>query len=77
MQKLPKNKVGQVMLENDDFSDYGYNISDNEENNDVENGCVDLIDNDMVESDNILIDEEMHTIHSNNRKRIPVIFHFT
>ncbi|GIX95865.1 hypothetical protein CEXT_670571 [Caerostris extrusa] len=44
-----------AMLETDDFSDYGDNISDIEEDNaedvDVEKGYVDLIDNDMGEID--------------------------
>ncbi|GIY89960.1 hypothetical protein CDAR_605021 [Caerostris darwini] len=61
----------------DDFSDYEDNISDSEEDNveelDAVNDYVQLNDNNMRESDEILIDAEMHTIHSSNRKSVRAI----
>ncbi|GIY62172.1 hypothetical protein CEXT_434411 [Caerostris extrusa] len=52
------------------FSDYEDNINDNVEDDDVENDDVGLIDNDMVESNEILIDAEMHIRRSSNRERV-------
>ncbi|GIY85977.1 hypothetical protein CDAR_516631 [Caerostris darwini] len=54
----------------DDFSDNGDNISDNKEDDDVEKDYIDLSDNDMGESNKILIYAEMHIIRSSNRKRM-------
>ncbi|GIY39987.1 hypothetical protein CEXT_582841 [Caerostris extrusa] len=62
------------MLDLDDFNDNENNISDNKEDDDVEKDYVDLSDNDMGESNEILIYAEMHIIRSSNRKRVRVIF---
>ncbi|GIY39989.1 hypothetical protein CEXT_582851 [Caerostris extrusa] len=65
------------MREMEDFSYNENNISDNEEDNvvneNVTNDYADLIDNDMEESIGILIEAERHITHSINRKRVRVI----